>query len=447
MGPLPDPGSSGSLDICESDAPVDLFGSLNGTPDTGGTWSPALASGSGIFDPAVDAPGTYTYTVAGTPPCGDASATVTVSISPVPDAGTNGSLNICENDVPVDLFDSLGGTPETGGTWSPALASGSGIFDPAVDAPGTYTYSLTGPGFCGEDFSTVEVSITNAPEVTGISVIANDVCLGEDASVILSGATQLTDGDYTLTYDLSGSNTSQNTVIINFMGGTANFTVPPSSLNNSGATSISITSLAYNVTGCNGDTTVIPSTTFNVLQDPTPQLLEDGNSFCTEDNPTIADLSNNIIGNAPVIWYDSFEDGIPYLDSDLLVGGSTYYASFETEGGCNNGIRLAVIVAINSCEELELIIPDGFSPNDDTINDTFHIRNLRELFPNFKLQIYNRYGNILYEGDINTPNWNGTSDKGMEFGSSTLPVGVYFYILELNDSTKKTIQGRVYLSR
>ena len=38
---------------------------MSGTPDTGGTWSPALASGSGIFDPAVDTAGVYTYTHVG----------------------------------------------------------------------------------------------------------------------------------------------------------------------------------------------------------------------------------------------------------------------------------------------------------------------------------------------------------------------------------------------
>ena len=64
----------------------------------------------------------------------------------------------------------------------------------------------------------------------------------------------------------------------------------------------------------------------------------------------------------------------------------------------------------------------------------------------FILEIYNRYGNILYKGDINTPNWNGYSNKG-SFGSSKLPTGVYFYVLIFNDGDKKPIQGRVYLNR
>ncbi|MCK0127031.1 hypothetical protein MWU76_21765, partial [Gelidibacter sp. F2691] len=66
--------------------------SLGGTPETGGTWSPALASGSGMFNPSVDTAGVYTYTVAGISPCGEASATVTVKINPEAEPGTNGTL-------------------------------------------------------------------------------------------------------------------------------------------------------------------------------------------------------------------------------------------------------------------------------------------------------------------------------------------------------------------
>ena len=132
-------GTDGLLDLCDNDTnTVDLFNNLGGTPDSGGTWSPALASGTGIFDPAVDPPGVYTYTVTSANPiCDEDTATVTVTFIPAPFAGTDGTLDLCENDTDtVDLFNSLGGTPDIGGTWSPALASGSGIFDPAIDTPG-----------------------------------------------------------------------------------------------------------------------------------------------------------------------------------------------------------------------------------------------------------------------------------------------------------------------
>ena len=446
--PLPQSGTSGSLAICETDTSLyDLFNSLGGSPDAGGTWSPALASGTGVFDPAVDAPGTYTYTIGASSSCGAASSTVTVSFIPVVNAGDDGTLTICTNDTPVDLFNSLGGTPTAGGTWAPALASGTGIFDPAIDAPGIYTYSLSGSTFCGSDSSTVTVTVNTPPDVTGLTLTVATICLGESSLVTISGATQLADGQYTLTYTLSGANSSQTTLVIAIGNGGATFTIPDTLLTNAGSTTFTLSGLIDNGTGCGADLGSVSTVVFNVLQDPTPQLITNGNVFCSEDEPTIADLSANIDGNTPVIWYDALENGNPYPDNILLVDGTTYYAASVITDGCDNGIRLAVTVSISTCEVLEIVIPDGFSPNDDGINDDFVIKNIRVLYPDFYLQIYNRYGNILYEGDTNTPDWDGTSDKGREFGNGVLPVGVYFFILELRDSTNRTIQGRVYLSR
>ncbi|MGH1386626.1 hypothetical protein, partial [Kordia sp.] len=77
-----------------------------GMPDTGGIWSPALTSGTGIFDPTTDASGIYTYTI-NNGICGDVSAQVNVTVFSELSAGTNGVLEICTNDASVDLFDSL----------------------------------------------------------------------------------------------------------------------------------------------------------------------------------------------------------------------------------------------------------------------------------------------------------------------------------------------------
>lgn len=443
--PEADPGSDGSLSICIESAPEDLFNSLGGSPESGGVWSPALASGTGIFDPSQDAAGTYTYTVSGISPCGDATATVTVTIATVPQAGSGGRLAICSNDAPQDLFESLGGTPDAGGTWTPALASGTGLFDPAQDSAGSYTYSVTTT--CGTDSATVVVALIPQPDITGLTLDADTICLEDAIDITLSGASQLADGNYSLNYSLSGANIAEQTIIVTIASGSTVINIPASQLSTVGTTTFTILNLLDPVTNCGTASGTLPTIDFNIEQAPTPQLITDGNSFCTDDNATIADLTSNLVNGDVVTWYDALENGNAYPEDTPLVDGQIYYASNSTNNGCSTGIRLAVTVSIDTCEPLEIIIPDGFSPNGDTINDDFLIKNLRELYPNFKLQIYNRYGNILYKGDSNTPNWDGTSNQGREVGSGQLPVGVYFYILELNDTNNKTIQGRVYLSR
>jgi gliding motility-associated-like protein len=177
-----------------------------------------------------------------------------------------------------------------------------------------------------------------------------------------------------------------------------------------------------------------------------PVLNSNGNSFCEDDNPTIAALSANIQGNINIVWFNAAVNGSSYATTDLLQDGATYYASFVTASGCESPTRLEVTVDLTVCDNI--LIPDGFSPNGDGINDEFVIENLPIVYPNFGLEIYNRYGNLLYKGNNNNQNWNGTtSENGFNLGSNLLPTGVYFYILNFNDGVRKPVQGRVYLSR
>ncbi len=158
----PNSGLNSTIKVCSTANSIDLHTMLAGQPDTGGTWSPNLASGSGVFDVSKDLPGNYTYTVSNG--CGTNTSTVTVIIdNNKPIAGENGSLEICINSTPVDLFDSLNGTKERGGVWTPSLSSGRGIFNPSIDGSGKYTYTIN-KGNCGSDTSEVDVVVTKKPK-------------------------------------------------------------------------------------------------------------------------------------------------------------------------------------------------------------------------------------------------------------------------------------------
>ena len=75
----PDAGISVDTSLCGATAPVTLLSLLGGSPDAGGMWSINGAPHSLFYDPAVDLPGVYVHTVAGTAPCPNASATVTIT--------------------------------------------------------------------------------------------------------------------------------------------------------------------------------------------------------------------------------------------------------------------------------------------------------------------------------------------------------------------------------
>lgn len=78
---------------------------------------------------------------------------------PPPNAGEGSDTLVCAGSPPFDLFDLINNSPETGGFWSPKLASGTGIFDPAKDPPGRYAYYFPNAGKCSGDTAYVEVFV------------------------------------------------------------------------------------------------------------------------------------------------------------------------------------------------------------------------------------------------------------------------------------------------
>ncbi|MFS4455778.1 gliding motility-associated C-terminal domain-containing protein [Maribacter sp. 2304DJ31-5] len=85
------------------------------------------------------------------------------------------------------------------------------------------------------------------------------------------------------------------------------------------------------------------------------------------------------------------------------------------------------------------------TPNGDGINDVLVIKGL-ENSPNNSLQIFNRYGVMVYSKQNYDNNFNGISNvTGAVSRNTGLASGVYFYIITLNDLKQKH-QGYLYLT-
>lgn len=89
------------------------------------------------------------------------------------------------------------------------------------------------------------------------------------------------------------------------------------------------------------------------------------------------------------------------------------------------------------------------TPNGDGVNDTFFIKGLRNIFFNFKLSIYNRWGNLVWTGDHSKADWDGiASEDKVGSEGTTLPAGTYYFVLELNDPDyPEPIVDWVYVTR
>lgn len=91
-----------------------------------------------------------------------------------------------------------------------------------------------------------------------------------------------------------------------------------------------------------------------------------------------------------------------------------------------------------------LTVYNGVSPNGDGLNDFFVIEGV-ELF-NSELKIFNRWGRTVYDAKNYKNTFNGISNKKV-VGSqgNKLPVGTYFYVLDLPQDNK-TYSGWIYLN-
>ena len=347
-----------------------------------------------------------------------------------------------------------GATPVTGNSGNVTITSGVGQFtipSTSFTIAGNYTLTVTGivtATGCSNssENAAANFSINAIPSSTGATVSAQDTCPNSDSNVTITGISNLPNGTYSLTYLLSGANSDTDTISVTFTNGGTTFTISGVSIVNNGQTTVQITSLISpsNTCGIFGANALIVN--FNVISDPAPALIDRGELFCGTNvpAPTLADLSANIVGTPNVIWYDVLTGGTAYSPTEVLINGTTYFAAVVSVNGCES-LRLPVTVDLTLCD---VIIPDGFSPNNDGINDTFEIPNLAVLFPDFKLEIYNRYGSLIYTGNRNKENWDGTTTEGgLNLGDKLLATGVYFYILNFNDGTRKAIQGRLYLNR
>jgi photosystem II stability/assembly factor-like uncharacterized protein len=161
--------------LCSSSS-VDLFSKIGISPDTQGTWSPSLVDSSGIFDPHVDLAGVYTFKYINDL-CGcENYRKIEITIENKSNAGNDASLTLCKENAPINLLENLGGNPDSGGTWSPQLTSGTNIFNPTIDSAGIFTYTVSSTD-CGIDTAELNIKLIDKPNAGtngSLSICSND---------------------------------------------------------------------------------------------------------------------------------------------------------------------------------------------------------------------------------------------------------------------------------
>lgn len=167
------------------------------------------------------------------------------------------------------------------------------------------------------------------------------------------------------------------------------------------------------------------------------------------DTLLTADNCDSIVGLDLDVFYDRGTNVYAKIfpRESYVLGDRKYYQPGEYEAiltsqtGCDSTVHLFL-------DFYDVYIPNAFSPNNDGINDVFTIMGSQDLVSVRSLKIFNRWGNVVFEGKDLTGNdtgqgWNGQTSRGMA------PEGVYIFTAYIvyDDGKERLTSGSITLIR
>jgi len=140
---------------------------------------------------------------------------------------------------------------------------------------------------------------------------------------------------------------------------------------------------------------------------------------------------DSVTGGTPP-YYIRISGDMFYLEQESLLVDSLYGGSYridivDSHNCIQQGSSYVVILTDADIDCLQ--IPAAFSPNGDGYNDEWQIDNLY-MFPKILIQVYNRWGQLLYEGGAWDDFWDGT------YNGNVVPTGAYIYHIDMNNNLK-----------
>ncbi|MGF7074118.1 gliding motility-associated C-terminal domain-containing protein [Mucilaginibacter sp. R-33] len=152
---------------------------------------------------------------------------------------------------------------------------------------------------------------------------------------------------------------------------------------------------------------------------------------------------SNVQDNPVYQWYvngQTVGSNSATFTSNTLADGDVVSCTMASGGTCiiNPVVNSNVITVAVTVPE-KIIVPNTFTPNADGYNDTWFIPGLLS-YTNCTVNIYNRYGAIMYRSVGYQQPWDGTSN------GKTVPAGAYYYVIDTKSSSGK-LNGEVTVLR
>jgi hypothetical protein len=366
---------------------------------------------------------------------------------------------LCNNQVPVQIPVPLQGDPAVGGNgifsyiWKISAdnsvfttVSGPNSFPdyapPALTATSYYKREVTS-GAC-VNLSATTITVTVLPEIAN-NILSGDVKVCKDLAPGLITGASLSGGDGAYKYLWQQSTDGGGSwIAATGTNNTSNYQPPALSnplkyrrtvisglndccTNTSDVFDISIDPLPVSPVDAGRDTSIFSAASIYHLNAINPDLVGETGIWTTLDNGT-----------------GTFDDATRYntIVRKLSEGNNSFLWTV-TRGPCS------LTASVNVFVEGEYFIPQGFSPNGDTWNNTFVIEGLNKEDNWVDLSIVNGAGTEVFstsnrDGQI-WKDWDGKNSKGLD-----LSEGTYYYMLKLtpkSSSSLPTQSGFIILKR
>ena len=389
----------GGLTVCEGTCVTLLSADTSGI-----SWT--LADGTSSTEASINACNNGWYVLSRTIDACTASDSVFVTVLPQiaePVITLDGSDVICEGQSTSTLISSyasgnqwlLNGQPIQGATSNTLV----------ISVGGTYSVQVNSAAGCSGTSATIEI-LQKSTDPIEISAADTVVCNDEQISILLSATPGF------VSYTWFGNGESGESYTATYLG-------------------------EYSVVGINEDgcqsidyITVVGNVPFAV-EAVSPILYDDFNVTYAgaEDGSINVDVS----GGSGSFTY-SWSNGSTAEDLTGLSGGD-YTLTVTDDQGCT-------IVNTVTVKEPGLIqLPNGFTPNGDAFNDFYVIRGIQGYEGN-QINVFNRWGSLVYSAKDYQNNWDGTSNDG-----NLLPDGTYFIVVNLNKEGFDNVQSYIDLRR
>lgn len=424
------PGTDSEFTYCETGTPFNMTGLLEGNPNPGGQWTdPAGNPVNPTFTPGVNNEGVYTYTIT-TPDC-EAFAELDLSAIPQMLLTIVDDTTVCQfGTVDLDTLTFTGGQAPFEYRWT---FNGLEISE---DAEMNYSPAASGEAclsiidICNSPVSAcVNVSVEEPIDVDFI-VDTTRACWPytfQFANLIPPGVFETAEWNFG-----NGNTSNANSELTYFY---------PSP----GVYDVSLTLTTER--GCESSAT--KSSFISVFQKP-----EVSYSF----GPSPTDIRNteiqfNSILNGQIdsiLWFFGYPNvlDVSAEENPLFTfpneSGGFYPVRLEVVD--NNGCKNFYINVVQISDIFQYYLPNAFTPNNDGINDVWKFEGA-DIDPDvFRLVVFDRWGNTVFETNDPTVAWTG----GVDSGDYYAPNGVYNWILRVGSEAtgiRKEVSGTVTLMR